>query len=154
MPVALGDVTSYAAGDGKSVVLLAPATATNSPPANPTDGLAMTEVFNLFTCWPSTVTLHLYSTAGSGTMTASGRLWGRIPNATGTPHWHPLGTGNDSTKGMINEGNVLGETSADKLRHCEPVELLPEFDRLYFEVVSIGGTSTSVTVELAVRKGF
>jgi hypothetical protein len=153
MPVAIADVTSFAAGDAKSVVLLAPAIATNSAPSSSTAGLATTELFNCFTRWPSVVTLKLYSTAGSGTMTCTARLWGYSPDASGG-NWAPIGIGTGALKGTIDAGVSIDETGADKLLHFETFDLPAHFQRLYLEITAIGGTSTSVTAELITRRGF
>lgn len=88
-------------------------------------------------------TLFVFSTAGSGTMTVTLRLWGYLAAAG---KWAPLGTGGDTTKGGLNAGAAIGETTADAIQHCEPFIYGGHFDRLYVEVAAIGGTSTSVDV--------
>lgn len=140
--VAIGDSTLWASRDAKSIVLLAPATATNGAPSADDDGLATTELLNAFGEWPQTVGLQVYSTAGSGTMTASCRLWGYVPNATGTPIWIPIG-----------DAFSLAEVSADALVYVKPLDMPGHFQRLYCEVTAIDGTSTSITAELVVRRG-
>lgn len=153
MPVAIGDVTSFTSSDGKSVVLLAPAAATNSPPSGASAGLATVLLYNLNDQWPSVCSLQLYSTAGSGTMSVTCRLWGYLPNATGTGIWFPMGVGADSTKGTINAVSAIGETGTDVIRHTETVNLPCHFQRLYLEITAISGTGTSVTAELIARRG-
>ena len=120
------------------VDLLTAATATNGVPSGATAGAKMlghTDVATLF----------VKSVAGSGTMTASLRLWGyHIYTAT----WYPLGTGAANTKGLINGGVALAEDIANDLRHAELVSGLFRIDRVYLEVVSIGGTATALTAVL------
>lgn len=140
--MALGDVTEYSGGEVKAIELLASATATNSPPTG-SAGLDMSLVSRLHGHIPEVCEIQLYSTAGSDTMTVAGRLWGY--SSAGSGQWAPLG--------YINGGVTLSEVSADKLAHAEPVSYLGNFERLYFEITSIGGTSTAVTVKLVVRRG-
>jgi len=150
--MALGDVTTYPSGETKSIVLLASVTATNSPPSGAAAGLAITDISNLYNFMPSEAGLLLYSTAGSGTMTCTARLWGYHP---GPGMWFPLGAGADSTKGVINATAAIGESGTDVLRHCETVSLIGIVgSRLYLEITAIGGTSTAITAELVVRRAY
>ena len=150
--MAIGDITTYPDNEAKSIVLLASVTATNSPPSGASAGLAITDISNLYNFMPSEAGLLLYSTAGSGTMTCTARLWGYHP---GPAAWFPLGTGADATKGTINAASTLDETAADKLRHLEPLALLGiAGSRLYLEITAIGGTSTAVTAEIVVRRSY
>jgi hypothetical protein len=150
--MALGTVTAYPDQESKSIVILAPVTATNSPPSGASAGIATTEISNLFNFMPSDAALLLYSTAGSGTMTATARLWGYHPSAA---DWFPIGTGAAATKGQINAVSTLDETGADKIRHCELLALAGLIgSRLYIEITAIGGTSTAVTAELVVRRAY
>lgn len=150
--MALGDITDYPDGTTKSLVVLASATAANGAPSGAAAGIAIHEISNLFNFMPSEVGLLVYSTAGSGTMTCSIRVWAYHP---GPGDWFPLGTGADGTKGLINAGSTIGETASDKIRHLETLTL-PGIagSRLYFEIVSIGGTGTAVEVALVARRGY
>lgn len=139
--VAIGDSTLWASRDAKSIVLLAPATATNGAPSGASAGLATSEL--LFGSMPQSVGLQIYSTAGSGTMSATCQLWGYKPNATGTAKWLPIGA-----------PISLAEIAADTLGYTKPLDLPGHFERLYCEVTAIGGTSTSITAELDVRLGY
>lgn len=118
---------------------------TNSAPSGSSAGLAIpsADIWPL----PDDVVVLVYSTAGSGTMTATIKLWGYV---TAAAMWVPLGVGADTTKGTLNAGAAIGETSADVLRHSEIVSGLFGFDRVYAEVVAIGGTSTAVTVDVLI----
>lgn len=133
------------------IQLLDDATATNSAPTAATDGVALPPA------WGDAIVL-VRSTAGSGTMTATVKLWayweGSADGSTDAIGWYPLGT--DATaadKGILNEGNALEETSADGIAHTERVVGLNAFRRLYAEVTAIGGTATAVSVWVAKPEG-
>lgn len=132
-----------------AVELLASATATNSPPSGTSAGLAMNFLTTALGLVPNTLSLAIVSTAGSGTMTATFRLWGYLP--TPIAQWVPLGPGGDTTKGTINEGNAIGETGSNQILHVEPVDFPAHFTRLYLEITAIGGTATAVTAWLLGR---
>ena len=148
--MAIGDVTTYGGKETKAIELLASATATNSPPSGASAGLATKALLRLFGGMPSVCTLLLYSTAGSGTMTVTCRLWGYSEAGT---VWTPMGFGADSTKGVINAVSAIGETVTDGIRHSETVSLPGHFSRLYLEITAIGGTATAVTAQLVARRG-
>lgn len=120
--------------------ILTAAIATNSPPTLSSDG---------FGRLAKKATLLVASTAGSGTMTVTIRLWGY--NLT-TAVWHPLGPGTaaapDAARGVINAGNAIGEVAADKIQHAEIVDNLNAFAKIYAEISAIGGTSTAVSAWL------
>jgi hypothetical protein len=147
--MALGTVTDSSDGLRRSIELLASAVAANSPPASAGAGIATQDIFNAFGRVPSCMELVLYSTAGSGTMSVSARLWVYSESAS---KWLPLGSGSDSTKGMLNEGNSIGESTADGLLHCETVANLGNFARIYLELTAISGTSTAVTAKLVAAR--
>lgn len=149
--MAIGAITDYSGGEVKAVELLASATATNGVPSGATAGLDLSILQGLFGKMPADVTLLIYSTAGSGTMTGTFRIWGY--NEAGSV-WTPMGPGADSTKGVINLTAAIGETGADKIRHSETISLIGHFSRLYLEITAIGGTSTAVTGQLVARRGY
>ena len=128
--------------------LLTAATATNSPPSGATAGKALSRVGDEGNTWPGAdrAMVLVASTAGSGTMTVTIKLWGYSPvSAT----WHPLGTNaTAATKGIINEGNSIGETGTDTIAHAEIVQGLSAFSRVYAEVTASGGTATAVSLWL------
>ena len=83
-------------------------------------------------------TIHVYSTAGSGTMTVTVRLWGYQVELD---RWFDLGP--------LNAGNAIPETSkADTISYAEGVMGLRTFDRVYAEISAIAGTLTAVSIEL------
>lgn len=118
------------------ITLLSAATATNSAPSAATDGAAIPHLCDY-------ATILLKSTAGSGTMTVTCKLWGYN---TQQAAWYPLGThATAASKGLLNEANAIAETSADGIKHAEQVQGLRSFQRLYLEITAIGGTSTAIT---------
>ena len=127
-----------------SIQLLTAAIATNSAPSAATDGVTLGDVAH-----QDDVGLLVASTAGSGTMTCTIRMWGY---SAVTSAWHPLGTGTDSLKGTINEQTALGETGTNVIRHAEILGGLFAFERMYAEIVAIGGTSTAISVWLVTRR--
>ena len=68
-----------------------------------------------------------------------------------TETWHPLGTGTDAAKGIINGGVALGETGTNTIAHAEVVQGLRGLDRIYAEITAIGGTSTAISAWLVTR---
>lgn len=138
--MAIGDVTTIIPGELAKIELLASVTATNGAPSGGSAGLEC-NALRIFGRIPSTVAIEIVSTAGSGTMTATYRLWGY-----GGTNWFPLGnSATATTKGVLNSGNADGEVAADLIRHLEPVNYPAFCTRLYLEITAIGGTSTAVT---------
>ena len=136
--------------------LLSAATATNSPPSGATAGHSLRGTQpgkpQSYTWYhrPTGVVL-VKSTAGSGTMTVTIRLWGYNPT---TAKWHPLGSSTtEADRGKLNNQSAIDEDNADELVHAEPISGLGTFSRLYAEVTAIGGTSTAVTVLLVESDG-
>lgn len=83
---------------------------------------------------------------------ANGSATGMSGGALGA--WFPLGTNSTAaSKGLLNEGNAIGETSADAIVHAEIINNLHHFDRVYLEVTAIGGTATAFDAWLIGRGG-
>lgn len=137
-----------------NIKLLSGATATSAVPTAATDGFSLrpdrsdsTQKLGAGTF--SDAVLFLKSTAGSGTMTVTVKLWVYNDFAAA---WAPLGThATDATRGRINEGNAIGEVDTDSLRHTERVNALEHYDRVYAQVTAIGGTATAVDLWLLAR---
>lgn len=124
--------------------LLSAATATNGQPSAATDGIQLPSGAHR-------AALLLDSTAGSGTMTVTIRIWGYEPE---TGKWYPLSVGAASAEGdtaneagWMNAGNPIVEIDTNELRHYEVIEDLGHFERIYAQVVAIGGTATAVQLE-------
>ncbi len=81
------------------------------------------------------VTILLRSTAGSGAMTASIRLWGY---AIKDAKWYNFG--------LLNSGTDIAEADTDYLSYVETIGGLRRFSRLYAEIESLGGSGTAVTI--------
>lgn len=151
--MAAGDV-KFSADCLRHICVLSGATAANGQPSGASAGVpcydtnvySETSVGACYQSLPSREsTVLVASTAGSGTMTVTIRLWG-YNSATG--EWFPLGTGADASKGVINAGAAIGEVKTDKILHAEPLLMAGHFDRLYAEITAIGGTATAVDVWL------
>lgn len=131
------------------IQLLNAATATNSPPSGATAGVAKSQRTENSPCGigeAESATIIVRSTAGSGTMTVTLKLWCYSP-ISGT--WHPLGThATPATKGIINAGAAIGETGTDTIAHAELVQGLGGFTRFYLEITTIGGTATAISAWL------
>jgi hypothetical protein len=131
------------------IQLLNAATATNSAPSGATAGVAKMQRTENSPCGigeAESAMIIVRSTAGSGTMTCTLKLWCYSP-ISGT--WHPLGThATPATKGIINAGAAIGETGADTIAHAELVQGLGGFTRFYLEITAIGGTATAISAWL------
>lgn len=133
------------------IQLLDDATATNGAPSAATDGVALPQR------WGDAIAL-VRSTAGSGTMTCTLKLWvywdGSADGSTDAIGWYPLGTNATAAdKGKLNEANAIGETGADAIAHVERIVGLNAFTRAYLEVTAIGGTGTAISAWLAKPNG-
>lgn len=122
-----------------SVQLLSAVTAVNSPPTAVTDGVDVKDAGIL----RDTAYALVKSTAGSGTMTVTIKMWGWYDTVAA---WAPLGIG--ATKGVLNDGTAIVEETADNLVHVESLSGLKQLQRVYAEVTAIGGTATAVDVFL------
>lgn len=131
------------------IKLLTAATATNSPPTAATDGVSRkhrTDPSPNGIGEADLCTILVASTAGSGVMTVTLRLWGYSDL---TSSWHPIGANSTgANRGIINQGAAIPEIASDKIAHAELVQGLAAFSRFYAEVTAIGGTSTAVSVWL------
>ena len=132
----------------------APSVATDGKPLfRGATGQVPGEGFDSCNLFDAVVLLH--STAGSGVMTASVRLWGYYEPAN---KWYPLGPvqagGTDTNRGLLNNGVTIGEfaSPADQLLFSQPIGYLANFSRVAAEIVgALGGTSTAITVVLEAR---
>lgn len=89
--------------------------------------------------------LTLVSSAGSGTMSTTIRLWGWNSSAN---DWLPMGVGTDSTKGQIDASTSLDETQADRIQHTEVIAGLSNLEAIYGEITAISGTGTAINLAL------
>ncbi len=90
--------------------------------------------------------LLIRNVAGSGTLTATVRLYGFFPS---TQRWYALGTG--TNQGYVNAGAAISEiaTSTDRIAQAEGVAGLRRCTRVYAEIVgALGGTGTEIEIVL------
>jgi len=151
--MALGDITVIE-NDLKAIEILAATAAVNNAPASATAGVPTDLIRQAFGQFPEVMSFVVASTAGSGAMGATFRLWGMFGTLAGLAGglWAPFGSGSETLKGVVNEGNALGEVATDLIRHAEPLLFPHHASRIYVELVAITGTLTSVTCFLAGRK--
>ncbi len=135
--MALGAVTAGTDGSAYAVELLASATATNGIPTS-TAGIAMSALA-LSGQVPDKIRVAVNSTAGSGTMTVTLRLWLRAGGI-----WFRARDLNASSAAP-HTAVAIPETSADAIQYSEVVDGLSGAERIYLEVVAIAGTATAVT---------
>lgn len=131
--------------------LLTAATATNGVPSGATAGFSLkgrTPGKPQANTWyhRNSGEVVVKSTAGSGTMTVTLRLWGYNAQSAA---WHPLGSdATEANRGVLNAKSAIDEDGADVLTHAEPVTGLAGFIRIYLEITAIGGTLTAISAWL------
>lgn len=64
----------------------------------------------------------------------------------------PAGVGADATKGWLNNGAAFGVTSANKLRHSEPLMYVGHADGIQIELGTLGGTTPQFNVDLIIPR--
>lgn len=90
--------------------------------------------------------LLLRSTAGSGTMDITIRIWLYSEH---THAWHPAGIASTIVnRGVLNDAAALTEDGSDVLTHTEPIQFLSGYDFIYPEITVIDGTGTAVDMYL------
>lgn len=132
-----------------AIRLVESATANNNAPSGASAGVDVAAVAATIGARPAKASVAVYSTGGSATMTATIRLWGYL---AGPAVWLPLGPGADTTKGYLNGGAAIGETGTNEIRHVEELSNAFHFDRLYAEILAIGGTNTAISVDIIAPK--
>jgi hypothetical protein len=92
--------------------------------------------------------IELFSTVGSGVMTIPGLvLWGRSRH---TGEAHPIGVGDNTTRGRLNSGIIIDEIGTDDLHFMESISGLSECDAVYLQpTAAFGGTITAIDAYLA-----
>lgn len=143
----------------QSLLLLDGVTAVNGKPSTAAHGKALrrTSKDNAdegFSDFVDRMAALVWSSAGSGAMDVEIRMWVYLRSYTkrgekvAVGKWFPIGVGADSSKGTINMEGVIGETDTDSITHCEVIDNLMMYDRVYAEVVAINGTATAVNLLL------
>lgn len=142
----------------RSTCLLSGITATNGQPALATDGVNMYPTARQGDaadgiCFGGRAsreaTIYVKGVATGGTASVTARLWGY---SAALGEWVPVGTGGDTTKGLLNAGAAMGATKTNKVLHAEPLLLAGHFDRLYLEVTAISGTTMTVEAWVATSR--
>ena len=137
--MAIGAVTLVNDTGSSQIELLASATALNNPPSGGSAGLSMDTVRAVLGYIPANVRIAANTTAGSGTVAVTLRLWGYTGVA-----WYVVKA--------LNGGSSIAETGTDTIGYSEEVSNLNQFSRIYLEIIAIGGTSTAVTGYVLVGK--
>ncbi len=137
--MALGDKTNTVAGESFVIELLASATSANGLPTG-TAGIDCDALRPLSGApVPDRIRVGVKSTAGSGTMTVTLRVWLRAGGL-----WFrakDFAAASTAPQTAI----AIAETSADAIQYSENVSGLTGADRIYLEIVAIAGSSTAVT---------
>jgi hypothetical protein len=137
-----------------SIKLLDEATATNGVPttAVKTAGFALTGVGTAdggrFNVPPlgGVSSISVRSTAGSGTMACTLRIWLWSDLLS---DWAPYGA--DATaanRGLINATNSIDEVIANRILHTELVTGLSNYEAIYLQITAITGTATAISAWL------
>ncbi|HEY1813014.1 MAG TPA: hypothetical protein VGG74_11775 [Kofleriaceae bacterium] len=143
--MALGDVVQISP-NATAIELLASAATANGAPSGAA-GLDMNSVRTLLGDIPENgIRIAIISTAGSGTMTAQMRLWAEL----GSLGWVVVQALNHAADPFT--AVAIGETSSDKINYSEEVHAIAGADRLYLEIIALGGTSTAVKGELVIAR--
>lgn len=131
-----GTVTGITAANGQPSGATAGVNIKKGAPSTPTPlGQGFDFTFDECGLW------ILGTRAGGTAMTATFRLWAYNQLLA---DWVPYGVGGDTTKGIINQGNAIGETKSTKVLHLEKIAgLRAGVERLYLELTSLTGTPTS-----------
>ncbi len=138
--MAIGATTmSGSGGRSAKVELLASVTAANGAPSGGSAGLATSTLSALNAKWHERAKIAVASTAGSGTMTVTLRLW-LYTGGTWFAH-QPLNASATAPHTAV----AVPETGTDAIAYSEDVPGLAMAERLFLEVVAIAGTSTAVT---------
>lgn len=134
------------------VRILEARTSTNSPPSSYAaagiDVGAILDGLYGASGWPSSVDVAVYTTAGSGTVTATVKLWCGHPSFGTAGQYIAAGTGGASAAGVLNGGSAFDEHAADVIGRADMVISPGAYRKWYAEVTAIGGTATAVTVDL------
>lgn len=105
--------------------------ATGVVPVFPTSKVVADDGHCYMGCPATKSTLHISSSAGSGTMTGTFTLWCYL---TATGVWYPK---------TVNGGAAIAETASDKIRYSQSFDDLGHYDYLFLELAAVGGTDTA-----------
>lgn len=140
--MALGDVTQIVAGQSWAVEILASAIAANGAPSGASAGVSTEKLSGIAPDRgqiPDDIRVAVKSTAGSGTMTVTLRVW-----FYSAGFWH-AGKALNASSAAPHTAVAIPETGTDTIGYSEPVSVVGGAERIYLEIVAIAGTSTAVT---------
>lgn len=135
--MALGAKVETIKDETFTIELLASATAANGAPSGASAGIDCNALRR--GSIPDAIRVGINSTAGSGTMTVSLRLWQYSGEVWFVAQALAADPATPYTAGTI------PETSTDSIAYSEWVYGLSGAARLYLEIVAIAGTDTAVT---------
>jgi len=131
----------------KIIELLSSRDATNAAPSGASVGVEV-QGLTIGGNIPDHCSCLVLSSGGSGTMSCSIKLFGYVADSS-IADWFPLGVASaDSDRGLLNQGNSIGESEANKIRFSEQLNYIGHFDRVYAQVTALGGSSTAISVYL------
>ncbi len=136
--MALAAVTDTVAGSSFAVELLASAIAANGIPTT-TAGIPTSLLCLGGGSVPDKIRVGVRSTAGTGTMTVTLRVWLRAAG-----FWFRAKDLHASSAAP-GAAVAIAETSADAIQYSEEVSGIACADRIYLEITVIAGTNTAVT---------
>lgn len=136
------------------VRILEGATAVNSPPstyaaAGVDVGAILDGVFGAKT-WPASCGVAVTTSAGSGVMSATVKMWGGVLGigAAAAGKYLAAGTGAGAGAGLLNGGAAYDEHAADDIGRLDVIALPRICRKWYAEITAITGTATAVNVDL------
>lgn len=133
------------------VRVLDAATATNSPPSSyAAAGVDISAILdNIYgkKGWPSHCGVVVRTTAGSGTLTATLKLWIGYRYSTSAGEYVAASPGTSTLAGVLNGGAAFDEHATDIIHRADVVQYPRLGRKHYVEVTAIGGTGTAVTVD-------
>ncbi len=149
--MALGTVEDLDGGNVKQICILFAETTNNGTPMAASDpltaGISTNKIRAAFGgSIPDMCKLVVKSTAGSGVMVVTLRLWEM--NGLAATDWGFSGSGTGAAAGYLNNGVAYAETSTNQINRSEPVYGLNATHRIYVQTEAIGGTATAISVFL------
>lgn len=142
--------------DSRTIIvrILESATVVNSPPASYAAagvdvGAVLDSVYGA-KAWPASCAVAVTTSAGSGVMSATVKLWAGILGigAAGAGLYCAAGIGAGASSGLLNGGAAFDEHAADNIGRIDVIDLPGIARKWYAEITAIGGTATAVTVDL------
>ena len=127
-------------------------TADTAVPVYATDGINLqTELDKVYPAGsaPTSCLLHIYNTAGSGTVAATVRLFG---GETVSAVYSVVGIGTATLAGVANGGASHDEVTADLVGRWETLTMPAVLTKMATRFTGITGTSPSFNVDLVFQK--